>query len=218
MFQSGKWVVRIALVAGLLALTADSLWAGPIRDRLAARRGGSGYYYEGGRGYRGGYYGGDNGGYYGGPVVGRGYRGGYYGGDNGGYYGGPSYGYRGPGYFPGSGVVVVGETTGYQSNYYAPSNDMTVSIDVRVPANAQVFFDDEPTRQSGELRTFTTPTLSGDRSYHYTVRAKWEENGKPVERKQTIEFRTGRRVVVDFLRPETTPEEKDKTTKPKLGD
>jgi uncharacterized protein (TIGR03000 family) len=182
MFQSGMWTLRIIIATALLAVMADAASAGPLRDRFAARRGGY---------YGGGY---SNGGYYGYGYGGR-YSGGYgYGGYGYGGYSGMSYGYSG--YYPGIG------SSGYQSGYYTPVNDMTATIELRVPLNALVFFDDEPTRQRGEMRTFSSPPLTGDKSYHYTVRVKWEDGGKPVEKTQVVEVRAGRRTVADFLRPE----------------
>jgi uncharacterized protein (TIGR03000 family) len=185
MFQSGKWILRIVMVTALVALVADSVSAGPLRDRLAARGGRAGYSEGGRRGYRGGYNGGMNGAGYGSP------------------YGASDY----PGYYPDNNAV-IGATNGYQSNYYTPANNMMATINVRVVPDALVFFDDEPTKQSGEMRRFTSPPLNPGNVYHYTVRVKWDDNGKAMEDTRKIEVRAGRPTVVDFLRPETAPKSK----------
>lgn len=179
MSQSGKWILRLVLAAGLLAVMADTASAQLLRRNR-----------------------GSNGGYYGAPQ---------YGGS--GLYNAPPY-YGLPGDY-GSNNLTAGPNNGYQANYFAPFND-SATIDVRVPTDAKVWFDDQPTRQTGELRSFYTPRLSGDTVYYYTVKATWDDNGKPVERTRKIAIRPGSRQVVDFINPQSTgdnPSElKPKTT------
>jgi uncharacterized protein (TIGR03000 family) len=72
---------------------------------------------------------------------------------------------------------------------------------VRVPADAEVWISDEPTRQRGELRRFVTPPLEAGRNQGYTVRARWTEGGRPVERTEVVRVHPGDRLMVDFLSP-----------------
>jgi uncharacterized protein (TIGR03000 family) len=74
------------------------------------------------------------------------------------------------------------------------------SIVVQVPTDARVWFDDTPTQAGGASRTFETPPLAPDKVFHYTVRARWTENGETVERTQRVDFQAGRQSLVDFLR------------------
>jgi uncharacterized protein (TIGR03000 family) len=78
-----------------------------------------------------------------------------------------------------------------------------------VPPDAQVFFDENPTQQTGEFRTFTSPSLPTDKAMHYDVKARWNDNGKQMEQTRRVEVRAGQRSTVDFTRPEGT--ERDRT-------
>jgi uncharacterized protein (TIGR03000 family) len=73
------------------------------------------------------------------------------------------------------------------------------SVRVLVPADARVWFDGDPTRQTGADRTFTTPDLPEGRRYRYVVRARWTAGGKTVTQTRTVRFHAGDRVTVDFL-------------------
>jgi uncharacterized protein (TIGR03000 family) len=79
--------------------------------------------------------------------------------------------------------------------------DTTATVQVEVPANATLTFDGVQTKQTGALRTFHTPPLERGHSYHYDVKARWEENGKPVERTRRVDVYAGARVTVDFNQP-----------------
>jgi uncharacterized protein (TIGR03000 family) len=85
----------------------------------------------------------------------------------------------------------------YQS-MYSPAN-ADARIRVNVPdSNAQVFFDDSPTRQTGMERLFTSPPLDPSKSYTYTIRATWMDNGKEVTRTKDVKVQSGRTSIVDF--------------------
>ncbi len=159
----------------------------------------------GGWGYTG--YGWGGGGYY--PYTS--YRYGLYPGN---YSSGivPSYGYTGTYYTPGAyyapGYVTSGGTglpSGTTSMYYQPGAQAAATtdpnaavIDLRVPADAQVWFDGDPTNQRGPDRVFTSPALDPGKTYHYDVKARWTENGRPVERTRRVDVRAGQRTTVDF--------------------
>jgi uncharacterized protein (TIGR03000 family) len=184
--------------------------------------GGGSYHGGGGSSYHGGGY---NGGGYRGGYNGGGYRGGYggyggYGYGRGGYYGG--YGY-GSGIGLGIGIGAY-PSYGYSSysNYYNPDvqyaqpsysvtpsvgytdtlstqSDDRAHINVQVSdPNAEVFFDGGQTRQKGNDRTFVTPPLSAGQTYHYTIEARWMENGKQMEKTRTITVNPGGSATVIF--------------------
>src|SRR5205823_7043840 len=71
-------------------------------------------------------------------------------------------------------------------------------IRVLVPDNAQVWFDDAPTQQTGSVRIFDTPALEPGRSYTYQVRARWTENGRDVSQTREAKIHPGDSVTVDF--------------------
>jgi uncharacterized protein (TIGR03000 family) len=185
---------------------------------------GGGYY--GGRGYYGGYgYRGDwdrfRGGY---PWYGLGlglgygsypYSYGYYPYSYG--YGPDYYADTSPGYVDYGTYSVSPDTysyaapaTGYQSFYppattgadtgaAAPASGSDAVIRVRVPdPDASLWFEGVQTTQRGTDRTFESPPLAPDRAYSYDIRARWNDNGRPVEETRHVRVHAGDRVTVDF--------------------
>jgi uncharacterized protein (TIGR03000 family) len=50
-------------------------------------------------------------------------------------------------------------------------------------------------------RVFVTPPLDVGSSYTYSIRARWTEDGKPVEQTRNVPVKTGAQVRVDFTSP-----------------
>jgi uncharacterized protein (TIGR03000 family) len=71
-------------------------------------------------------------------------------------------------------------------------------IDVCVPPNAQVWIDGTPTSQTGPQRVFQSPPLEPGKGYVYIVRARWTEEGRPIEQMQAIHLRSMGRVQARF--------------------
>jgi uncharacterized protein (TIGR03000 family) len=85
-----------------------------------------------------------------------------------------------------------------------PVAEAKANLTIIVPAaDAQIFFDDTPTSQTGTERAFLTPPLEVGKTYTYRVRVRWQENGKPVEQTRTVDMTGGGTVRVDFTRPPT---------------
>jgi uncharacterized protein (TIGR03000 family) len=205
----GFQALRIAsLTAALLALSAS--------PSLVSAGGGSGGYrggYGGYGGYRGGY-GGYRGGY-------DGYRGGY----GGRYYGygyGPDIGIGigfypyaydyGPTYINAQPPIIVASPAAIPT---VPADSPTPSaseradnrarLQILVPADAEVWFNGDPTTTRGEQREFTTPALTEGRDFHYEIRARWTEGGRVVDQTRLVVVRANARVGVDFSRAELVP-------------
>jgi uncharacterized protein (TIGR03000 family) len=94
-------------------------------------------------------------------------------------------------------------------------------IQLRVPNNAEVFFEGEKTNQTGPQRRFVSPPLQVGTTFTYDVRARWmDDSGKPVEKTQQVKVQAGRRSMVDFLTASDTkadkaqPADKDKDKLP----
>lgn len=106
----------------------------------------------------------------------------------------------------------------YSEDYAGPATranepSKVAYIRVRVPANAQLWFnEDEKRTQKGATREFVTPALDPDRIYVYLVKARWIEQGG-IEVQKTLRVRTiaGTRVTVNFVRP---PEAQPRPTAP----
>jgi uncharacterized protein (TIGR03000 family) len=88
-----------------------------------------------------------------------------------------------------------------------PANS-TVSgaeIEVRVPGNASLWFDEHLTSQTGTNRRFSTGALPSQHVYEYRVRARWTADGKDIDRTRAVQFKAGERLVVDFLVQDSVP-------------
>jgi uncharacterized protein (TIGR03000 family) len=81
--------------------------------------------------------------------------------------------------------------------------DPTAYIAMRVPANAEVWFDGEKSASTGEFRTFRTPALAPGRRYTYEVRARWDENGREITQTQKVPVTAGADVTIDFPAPDS---------------
>jgi uncharacterized protein (TIGR03000 family) len=73
---------------------------------------------------------------------------------------------------------------------------------LRVPADAQVWFDGEPTRLKGTSRRYYSTPLLPYKSHYYEVRVRWMKEGKAVEETQRVRVRAGDRVSLDVPRSE----------------
>jgi uncharacterized protein (TIGR03000 family) len=126
----------------------------------------------------------------------------------GGYYPARYYDYF-PEYY-GSAYVAGAPRADYQS-YYSPQasaqdqfvpDPNAVMIGVRIPPNAELWFDGDKTSQTGVFREFVSPPLETGKTYNYELKARWtREDGSPVEQKRTVAVHAGQRVGVDFLSP-----------------
>lgn len=100
-----------------------------------------------------------------------------------------------------TGVAVPAATT-TQSFYNAPMVDnRSVLLQMRVPANARIFFGDTPTDRMGTVREFVSPPINPGQDYVYDIRVQWDDNGKPMEQNRRVTVHAGDRISLDFTRP-----------------
>jgi uncharacterized protein (TIGR03000 family) len=175
----------------------------------------------------GGYYG--YGGYYSYPYYG-GYNSYLY---NGSYNSYPFYSYSGPynpysvtedtGYngssaeatssYSSGNASVTPPASSYQS-YYPPTtatsdtapvqSDNIARVTVRVPEDAEIWFEGSKTTSTGAVREYRSPSLTPGNRYTYEVRARWTENGREVTQTQNVAVTAGARVTVNFPAPRQT--------------
>jgi uncharacterized protein (TIGR03000 family) len=88
---------------------------------------------------------------------------------------------------------------GYNNMGSNEQDPNAVLLNVRVPSNAQVWFDGENTQQRGDLRRFVSPPLDPGKTFTYEIKASWTENGRQVERTRKVHVRAGQRLNVDFM-------------------
>ena len=111
---------------------------------------------------------------------------------DGGYYGQGSYGATGDYYAAGQAPSQF-----RQSFYLDPALQQTARFTIMLPnEDAEIWFDNAPTKLRGRERVFNTPIIQGDGTY--TIKARWMENGQPIERERRIVVRGGQAHVVDF--------------------
>jgi uncharacterized protein (TIGR03000 family) len=81
----------------------------------------------------------------------------------------------------------------------APRHETPAVLQVHVPAEAEVWFDNARTATRGENRRFVSPPLEQGKRYSYEVRVRWLDNGKPIELNRTLVVVAGEQQNVDFL-------------------
>jgi uncharacterized protein (TIGR03000 family) len=116
-------------------------------------------------------------------------------------------GYDPWGYHSGSGNSVTGTTVAQPNRQYYPAETLidtkAAGFVLRLPdANAEVWFENQKTKQQGRLREYVSGSLDPNSVYTFHIRARWTENGRPVEQARNIDARAGQQVVVDFNAPD----------------
>jgi uncharacterized protein (TIGR03000 family) len=90
-------------------------------------------------------------------------------------------------------------------------------LEVRVPAEAEVWIDGVKTSQNGATRKFVSPDLPPGREYAYEVRVAWRDQGRETTETRRVTFRAGDKVDVDFTNPKQTKTKDEQLPKPKPG-
>lgn len=210
--------ILILLLGGLVTLATAA-------DAFAQRRGG-GFNGRGGGVYIGTPIGSVGVGQHGGVYINAGYGIGGYGYGhpfNSGYgYGGyPSYstygyssGYSDPYYYGQSYYVPSYSYPAYSSgtpntatmSYYQGQNgQQSASLTVLLPMpDAQIWVGDTAINGGGVQRQFQSPPLDKG-NYTYTLKARWMQNGQPVDQERTVNIQAGQNVTVDFRTPNNPP-------------
>jgi uncharacterized protein (TIGR03000 family) len=78
------------------------------------------------------------------------------------------------------------------------SQPRPVTISMHVPADAEVWFDDTRTVQTGAFRAFVSPRLTPGQDYVYTLRVRWVEANRTVERTRRLTIRAGDGIALEF--------------------
>jgi len=82
-----------------------------------------------------------------------------------------------------------------------PETNPTALITVKLPADAELWFEGTRTAAKGPVRDFESPPLAPGRRYAYEIRARWMEDGQPVNQTQEVTISPGDRVTVKFPVP-----------------
>ena len=79
-----------------------------------------------------------------------------------------------------------------------PEGEPIAQFTVEVPASAELYLEGVKTRQTGTTRVFVSPRLTPGQNYVYEIRARWMENGQPIEHTRNLVVTAGQRVTVHF--------------------
>jgi uncharacterized protein (TIGR03000 family) len=95
----------------------------------------------------------------------------------------------------------------YRSSFYpteeAESEPLgePATITLKVPADAEVWFNNIKTKQTGKDRLFVSPPLIPGYSYGYQIRVSWSVDGKTVSQTRDISVRPGQNVTEEIRGP-----------------
>jgi len=98
--------------------------------------------------------------------------------------------------------MLSGAESGYGGQSYGASDSAGTNqalINLRVPPNAEVWFDDQQTTQTGSMRSFISPPLDPGQNYVYTIRTRWMQDGRAVERTRKLNVHAGDRLFASFM-------------------
>ena len=114
-------------------------------------------------------------------------------------------------YMPGNMNTVISNTVtppafGPTTTTLTTSAGQAATIDVTVPAEAQLWFDTTLTTKAGTTREFISPPLDPGRDYTYNLRATWLDNGQEVVRQRAVRVRAGEHVNVNLTSEPTQTE------------
>jgi uncharacterized protein (TIGR03000 family) len=70
---------------------------------------------------------------------------------------------------------------------------------VKLPAEAELWFDETKTSQDGSYRRFVTPPLQRGHRHIYTLRVHWHIQDADLTRVEKVEVESGKRITVNFL-------------------
>jgi uncharacterized protein (TIGR03000 family) len=92
--------------------------------------------------------------------------------------------------------------TVYPQMAQAPPEKQNIAVVMAyVPEHARVWFDGEPTQQTGVLREYQTPPLRPGKKYTYQVRLVWFEDGHWVKETKEVPVRAGQMACLYLTKP-----------------
>jgi uncharacterized protein (TIGR03000 family) len=82
----------------------------------------------------------------------------------------------------------------------APPADNVIYVDIRVPADAEVWVEGQRMSQKGAVRLFESPPVTPGIEYVYHMRAHWKEQGQDVDEVREATVHAGSKVAIDFTK------------------
>ncbi len=85
---------------------------------------------------------------------------------------------------------------------YTEAPDAALVV-AHLPEDARIWFQGQPTKQGGTFRQFISPPLTPGKSYTYTVRVEWPEEGRWVSQAHTFAVHAGDIHCIDVIPTES---------------
>ncbi len=101
----------------------------------------------------------------------------------------------------GDSVMTTSSGVTTTQSFYPPTSggNQAAILNIHVPDVAEIWFEGEKTNQTGADRVFRSPPLAEGQNYSYDVKARWMEDGKPVEKTRTVRIKAGEQVRINFM-------------------
>jgi uncharacterized protein (TIGR03000 family) len=81
------------------------------------------------------------------------------------------------------------------------ANNDTALVRVLLPADARLWLQGEATSLTGSERVFASQPLTPGMAYTYQIKARWTQNGRPVEQSATVKVFANKTTTVEFRAP-----------------
>lgn len=78
------------------------------------------------------------------------------------------------------------------------AKDTRAHLVLRVPADADLWFNGMKISAEGTVRKFASPPLVPGHRYFYEIRAEWHKNGQTITRTREVSVKAGAHIDVDF--------------------
>lgn len=99
----------------------------------------------------------------------------------------------------GGNVTLAFDELADEPDSVATAEPLTTKLIVNVPADAKVYLAGTETRQTGEVREFSTNKLTAGEGWNdYTVRAEYEQDGKLLTKEQVVTIKAGESKEISF--------------------
>lgn len=72
------------------------------------------------------------------------------------------------------------------------------TVEVTLPADAQVFVNDNPTTSTGTSRSYVSNGLKQGQTYRYNFRVEYEQDGKTVVKEESVNLTAGDKLALSF--------------------
>lgn len=101
---------------------------------------------------------------------------------------------------PGGGMTPIVSASGVLMATYEDASRLA-RIELRVPADADMWVNGRKLTDIGTLRRIVSPPLLPGREYEYEIQARWLENGRMVDRSQRYVLSAGESIYSDWTVP-----------------